>query len=56
MAEKRIIVLSDGTWETVGAGVVLTLTPAAYDDLLDGIKEIRDLREGTDIKNTEEIA
>jgi hypothetical protein len=55
MSEKRIIVLSDGTWETVGAGVVLTLTPAAYDDLLDGIKDIRDLG-SNDIKNTEEIA
>jgi len=52
---KRIIVLSDGTWETVGDSQVLTLTDNAYDNLLDGIATIRDLREGEDIVDIKEI-
>jgi hypothetical protein len=52
---KRIIVLSDGTWETVGDAQILTITDDAYDNLLDGISEIRDLKEDSDITDIKEI-
>jgi len=51
---KRIIVLSDGTWETVGPAQIFTITDAAHDMLLDG-GEVRDLKQNTDIISTEEI-
>lgn len=51
---KRIIVLSDGTWETVGSGEVWTITDDAYDDLLDGISEPKHLTAG-DVLDTKEI-
>lgn len=33
---KRIVVLSDGTWETFGSAEVWTITDEAFDKLCDG--------------------
>jgi hypothetical protein len=52
---KRIIVLSDGTWETVGAAQILTVMDNAYEALCDGYKDISDLVEGADISDIKEI-
>jgi hypothetical protein len=40
---KQIVVLSDGTWETIGEAKILTITDDAHDSLLDGATEISDL-------------
>ena len=52
---KRIVVLSDGTWETVGYSQILEITEEAYELLQDGIYEIRDLKEGSDITDIKEV-
>jgi len=50
---KRIVVLSDGTWETVGDAEVWTITEEAFDKLLAGDAP-KHLTE-TDIIDTKEI-
>lgn len=50
---KRIVVLSDGTWETLGEARILTIEDGAYDKLVEGSVEIRDLDIGEDITETE---
>jgi len=55
MSKNRVIVLSDGTWETVGDAQILTLTDDGYERLIEGeylsISEIDD----SDIVKTEDI-
>ena len=50
----RIVVLSDGTWQAIGGSKVYTITEDAYDNLLDGNKEIDDLTAG-DVLDSVEI-
>ena len=50
---KRIIVLSDGTWETFGSAEVWTITDEALEKLCEG-DEPKHLTK-TDIINTKEI-
>lgn len=52
---KRIVVLSDGTWETVGYSQILEITEEAYELLQDGIYKIGDLKEGSDITDIKEV-
>ena len=52
---NRVIVLSDGTWETVGDAQILTLTDDAYNDLIDGeILSISDI-DDKDIVETKTV-
>lgn len=50
---KRIIVLNDGTWETLGDAKVYTITDEAYEKLLNG-DEPKHLETG-DVLDTQEI-
>ena len=55
MNRNRVIVLSDGTWETIGEAQILTLTDEGYNNLIEGeylsISEIED----SEIVKTEDI-
>lgn len=51
---QRIIVLSNGTWETLGSARVYTITEDAYDNLLNGDKSTDDLTAG-DVLDTVEV-
>lgn len=50
----KIVVLSDGTWETLGNVKVLTISEDSYDDLLDGIKVVNDL-DSVDVLDSQEV-
>jgi hypothetical protein len=50
---KRIIVLNDGTWETVNTAEVWDITDEAYEKLLNG-DEPKHLETG-DVLDTQEI-
>lgn len=50
---KRVIVLCDGTWETVNTAEVWEVTDEAYEKLLNG-EEPKHLDE-SDIINTKEV-
>ena len=50
---KRIVVLSDGTWETFGSAEVWTITDEAFDKLCDG-DEPKHLTAG-DVLDTVEV-
>lgn len=50
---KRVIVLCDGTWETVNTAEVWTITDEAYEKLLNG-DEPKHLETG-DVLDTKEI-
>lgn len=52
---RKIIVLSEGTWETVGAAQILTITDDAYDRLVDGFATVSDLKEDSDITDIKEV-
>ena len=50
---NRIVVLNDGTWETLGDAKVWTITDEAYEKLLSG-DDTKDLETG-DVLDTKEI-
>jgi len=54
MATHRIIVLSDGTWESVGEAKVMEITDDAYANLCDGYYKVNDFDEG-DVISTKEV-
>ncbi len=51
----KIVVLSDGTWETVSGCGVWTITDDAFRALCEGVKDPSDLVDGADIVATKEV-
>jgi hypothetical protein len=51
----KIVVLSDGTWETLSGCGVWTITANAFQSLVNGDKEVSDLVDGADILATKSV-
>jgi hypothetical protein len=51
----KIVVLPDGTWQTVNGCAVWTITEEAFNALCEGDKEAFDLVDGADILATKDV-